>query len=1049
MPSLDVSESLGLDYYVQVLDSAVAQQWTSSTISIPLKGDEEVVIDANDELPEDPTELCDLLENEEAGKDQWLSIARAYANQGRFDESAEVIKRGLSSSTIIDSTSDVQASFHTFLAWLYLSQQFKSQDSFSLDLANNESNTAFSLNPESLNTGLAMGILSLESEGKLDRASSIFDDILKRQPSNCYAFMGKAKVLFQKGNYSASLKLFQTVLSNNPLITPDPRIGIGLCFWKLDNKLLARKAWENSLKVNPDSKSIAKLLLCFSAFDECFTGSQSDEHFLAGYAEALTQLKEIYTGGSHDESILIVLASYYYSCGKYDLVDQICNKVLASSKSPSVVGDAQFWLGRCRFAERQYVEAQKHFLDSIKAKDDNLLAKIGYGQCQIARGEFGEAIISFEKVLKENPKTLEVIYILGILYSKDKSSTTKSISYLEKYLQLCKESGFTVYLPAYLSLSQAYEDENTTKSLKYLQQAKELLESEQKNVPYSLLNNIGVFSLLRVEKGNPSVDIFDEALEAHKEQAGSDAVSVILKYNKARALESSQETVSDAIRLYEEILDVCPNYASAKIRWLLLSSLSGDNVVKNEVLNLLEANPDDLEVRSFYGWYARRYGRQQDIKQEAESEHHRDTLVKYDSHDLYALISLGNVYCAIARDIRNGSAKDEERKNGYYIRAAQLYQKVLSIDPKNAYAAQGIAIIFADRKQSGAALEIFRKVRDSLQDMSVYINLGNCLVEVKQYAKAIESYDIALSKFTSGEDSRLFVLLGRAWYGRGAFEKNLDAIRQSLDFSKKAYALNPIPALSFNVAFVQFQVADFIRRLPEQKRTVESLEDALQELEEAISSLEKLADEPHPPYPAEDIKARASMGTNTLKNQLIRCIEEQKQYEIKTAERLEEAKKLRAEQEEKLAEAKERELAAARENEKRLAEERRKLQVEAEDWIKNQIDLAKDENDELEPTEDGAEKEPKKKKAASGTRKTRKKKAKIVDSDEEEAAGESKGPVPKKRRVNSKKPELSNEFVVDSEEDMPDVNSDANDDPSEKEANPSDDGDDGEEEGLF
>lgn len=39
------------------------------------------------------------------------------------------------------------------------------------------------------------------------------------------------------------------MLKLSPNCVPDPRIGIGLCYWALDNKVKAKAAWQRSLEV--------------------------------------------------------------------------------------------------------------------------------------------------------------------------------------------------------------------------------------------------------------------------------------------------------------------------------------------------------------------------------------------------------------------------------------------------------------------------------------------------------------------------------------------------------------------------------------------------------------------------------------------------------------------------------------------------------------------------------------------------------------------------------------------------------------------------------
>lgn len=55
--------------------------------------------------------------------------------------------------------------------------------------------------------------------------------------------------MYTQRQYREALRLFQTVLQLRPDCKPDPRVGIGLCFWALDDKERAKMAWERSVEV--------------------------------------------------------------------------------------------------------------------------------------------------------------------------------------------------------------------------------------------------------------------------------------------------------------------------------------------------------------------------------------------------------------------------------------------------------------------------------------------------------------------------------------------------------------------------------------------------------------------------------------------------------------------------------------------------------------------------------------------------------------------------------------------------------------------------------
>lgn len=97
----------------------------SNAIFIRLKSntevgeDEEVELDL-DNLAEDATEICDLLENEECSKIDWLTVASAYRRLQMIDQAHEVISRALKADACADQMD--LARLFGFQSWLYMQQ---------------------------------------------------------------------------------------------------------------------------------------------------------------------------------------------------------------------------------------------------------------------------------------------------------------------------------------------------------------------------------------------------------------------------------------------------------------------------------------------------------------------------------------------------------------------------------------------------------------------------------------------------------------------------------------------------------------------------------------------------------------------------------------------------------------------------------------------------------------------------------------------------------------------------------------------------------------
>ena len=68
-----------------------------SQLEVPIhEGDAGEAVDLDlEELMDDPTELCTLLENEQADKSYWITAALAYAKQSRLEEAVSILQNGI------------------------------------------------------------------------------------------------------------------------------------------------------------------------------------------------------------------------------------------------------------------------------------------------------------------------------------------------------------------------------------------------------------------------------------------------------------------------------------------------------------------------------------------------------------------------------------------------------------------------------------------------------------------------------------------------------------------------------------------------------------------------------------------------------------------------------------------------------------------------------------------------------------------------------------------------------------------------------------------
>ena len=254
-----------------------------AAIDIPVsENNVDEVVELNlEDLPEDPTELCTVLENENAAKHFWMIISLAYAKRNEIDNAIEIVEKGLAS--LGRGPMKEKLGLYSCLCWLYLwkskdaprvardTQQYtetRVKDDY-LNLAMGALNDASKINPSFPPLFMARGILSLlkaslqppskplapgqiehsERNETLQQALKSFESASRVSAGrNMMAVLGKARTLFSLGRYPAALECYQEVLMKMPhLQDPDPRIGIGCCLWQLNFYVEAKQAWQRAL----------------------------------------------------------------------------------------------------------------------------------------------------------------------------------------------------------------------------------------------------------------------------------------------------------------------------------------------------------------------------------------------------------------------------------------------------------------------------------------------------------------------------------------------------------------------------------------------------------------------------------------------------------------------------------------------------------------------------------------------------------------------------------------------------------------------------------
>lgn len=478
--------------------------------------------------------------------------------------------------------------------------------------------------------------------------------------------------------------------------------------------------------------------------------------------------------------------SYFLPRKAWPTVESLARKAIELTDVNAIASDGWYLLARKEHYQEPINLAKAgdfyNRADNARGGGDRgyLPARFGSAQIQILNGDIDGAKFKLEKMIQHS-KSLEAMTLLGTLYAQevfanqatgskeDKSTELKKATALLEAVRLAWKDPKRNVIPdssLLICLARLYEAEQPEKSLQCLLQVQQIAmdviaeetnldETEEEEVrntklkeqlPPQLLNNIGCFQY-QSEKFEQARVTFQTALTScvrlgeKIEALANDALVTTTSYNLARTYEAAG-LFDEARQVFEGILIRHADYTDARTRLAyieLRQNPTGDG--PKAMAALYETDSSNLEVRALFGWYlSKAKKRAANIAEDQEQRHYKHTLQNHDKHDRYALTGMGNLYLVTAREMRRDTEQDKDKRRKTYEKAVEFFDKALQLDPKNAYAAQGIGIALAeDKKDFGTAVQVFSKVRDTLRDASVYVNLGHVYGELKQYSKAIEN----------------------------------------------------------------------------------------------------------------------------------------------------------------------------------------------------------------------------------------------------------------------------------------------------------------------
>ncbi|PPQ73427.1 hypothetical protein CVT24_008133 [Panaeolus cyanescens] len=995
------------------------------SVDIELGGQEVITIDL-DNLDPNPDDVLDLLKEGQCKVWVWTRLAGEYWRRDFLDAAEKIALAAIESFQNNDTASSLPP-IYSLLANLQIARSRNApklimhdaqQDIMTSEKSKDE---YYREAAQYLNTGERVGADSGERVGgmlafltrgihqlstrSMDDAMRSFDGVLAEKPTNLIALLGKARILYNRRNYKEALKLFQDVLRYNPYCVPDPRIGIGLCFWAMDQKARAKAAWQRSLEVNPSEWS-AQLLLGLEAINASKNDALADSERAEAFVRGTRMVETAFKANKHSAAAANALCELFLKKGNYPRALKLAERTIQFADTLSVLTEGYLHAGRVSHAADNLSQATKFFNAAAEGQPKNILAAIGLTQMQMQNNEMAAAIHTLD-TLTQPPsaqRSTEASVMLASLKAFPRPGVSTSdmaqekararelfdrvISGIEAEETRSKGSsstprtsrGISEDVEMHIEIARLWQGESLQKMGKAMKEA--LRVAKQKDA--RLVNNIGVLHQLEGRLAEAQA-MYEDALVTATSLApeAAEGLSTTVLYNLARVYEERGEETA-AKEAYDKLLARHPEYVDARIRLAhMLTNLNRVDEAHQLLKQGLSSQGSNLNLRAYYTYFLIHNHLARHAKEFVFA-----TLKDFDKHDIYSLCASGSILYHQARESRDASPKGIEERKRNFQRAAEFYEKALSLDPTVAFAAQGLAIVAAEDAlgtmggafsrtpapdegqkrilNASEALEVLAKVRESIHDGSVYLNIGHCHYARDEFDRAIESYETASTKFYGGHDVAALLSLCRSWYAKAMKDQSYNAIKQALKYAQQALFIHPNDkAIVYNIAMIQQKSAELLFSIPVAKRTLKDLQRVIQQATHAQKVFASLAADKAQavPYDRDLADNRRKYGDVMLRK-ADEHLTKQRQHEAEAQARLDAARKRRQEEKERLDALERERQEKIRIEAERIAEERRIAREQAMEWTR-EVRMESDEERERK-----------------ATKKTRKPKADVGSGDE-------------------------------------------------------------------
>ena len=865
-----------------------------NSIEIPIKGTAQIIEIPIDDIPETSAEICEILTSEHASLDVFLRFAKFYFLRQDLSSYRQLLEIALQEK---DGNTDQKAlvAVLAHLGTLYirnacLNKGDKKKWTELLEEATNKFNEADRLDSHDENTLLGKGIL-LMIKRNFDAAKYHFTLALERSPLNFVALNGLASLSYEQNEFKEALGYWRKMLKYFSFVPYFVRLGIALCLFQLERYREAEFAFKSTIDINP---------ACIEAYIH-LAQMERMKGTLTSCEQSIHYVKEGLKHEPKNPILLYELANHFFYLGDFVRCHALAYEAYGGAESDLCKARCCFLLGRNFHANSNFDEAFRYYLQAVKLDPLLICAQLSLSQCYIFRGEIVQAIEALERVLAANPSQYEALKMAAAIAHNNPKESSKLSKWVKSLVHLYPNDleGLIIYaglletndpqlaLEVYLKCTKLLDNceisvpadiwNNIAALLERTKHAEDALELFRSKIvsinsadfatqmdisPVEVVSEmVTTASEEQVPREHSNIDINQSNLESSL--SATDPKSIILRFNFAVLLEKVGNT-TEAISVYSAIIQTYPSYIPP---YLKLANIRISLKEFSEAEKLLK-EASQLDSSNVLIWY--HYAYLYEVTKVSPSQQRKvfeRVLSSINKHDLYSLLSIGNIYSRSARKAPSKKAHDSE-----LAKAMEFYQKALNLESHSCYAANGIAICLQQKGHAKEAQEIFSQLKQNEIDFpDSWINLGHLHMSSNQYGTALNLYENAQHRFYQDKDPIVFMFMAKCLYCLGREESNFLYLDRAIACLEQARELESTdPLFHYNLAMCQEEFARLRLSLDTSKRSTSEIEKATLHIDSAITMFNQLVNDEE--KGKQDDKRHKIYDSKVLKQRLESCL---------------------------------------------------------------------------------------------------------------------------------------------------------------------------------